>query len=415
MSDPASGTRKRLDHVDAMRPVKQVAVISTHAIIFLAPVTAGLARQNLLVFTHFSREAFLFVSACMLAYSYQTAERVELRHYVKRRFVAVGIPYLTWTVIYFFYVSLVRRSGFPYYGDNTHLILGWSGLHRLAHLTLVGYYHLYYLVVLIEFYVVFPLVLRAVRRAQRWHGRLILAALAAQVLYDIFWRQIFRVVVDLHLASASTAGFWESRAVTSYTFVLVSGIVVALHLDAVHDWICAHRYLILGFTGAAGLYAVLMDSWRGTGFAHRVLVPGFDPFSISVIPYNVGAILCVYLLGVYLVGERRSVRTRAVVASGAECAYGIYLSQLLWIPILVRVVAAVRPGGPWWITTFVAVVIVYLAGFAFAGLAARTPLARGLTGRGVATWGSLVPHWRVAPAPPAESYDDGPLDLTASD
>jgi hypothetical protein len=42
-SIPVSGTRKRLDHVDAMRPVKQFGVVSTHTLLFFAPVGTGLS------------------------------------------------------------------------------------------------------------------------------------------------------------------------------------------------------------------------------------------------------------------------------------------------------------------------------------------------------------------------------------
>ena len=38
VADAARGTRQRLDHVDAMRPIKQSAVISTHALIYFAPL-----------------------------------------------------------------------------------------------------------------------------------------------------------------------------------------------------------------------------------------------------------------------------------------------------------------------------------------------------------------------------------------
>ena len=55
---------------------------------------------------------------------------------------------------------------------------------------------------------------------------------------------------------------------------------------------------------------------------------------VTAIPYTVGAILSVYLLGVFLVSPRRSPRTRAAVKSGSDNSYGIYLSQLIWIPVL---------------------------------------------------------------------------------
>ncbi|HEY1222796.1 MAG TPA: acyltransferase family protein, partial [Acidimicrobiales bacterium] len=110
LAQPATGTRKRLDHIDAMRPVKQAAVISTHTLIFFAPLATSSAVVGLIMLTRFSRDAFLFVSACMLTYSYNNAKKVELGSYFKRRFVSVGVPYLAWTVIYFFYTSVTNTK-----------------------------------------------------------------------------------------------------------------------------------------------------------------------------------------------------------------------------------------------------------------------------------------------------------------
>src|ERR1700678_4126590 len=86
---PFKGTRKRLDHIDAMRPVKQAGVVSTHTLLAFAPVGAGITVGASLMLLHVTREAFLFISACMLAYSYRESLQVELRTYWKRRFLLV--------------------------------------------------------------------------------------------------------------------------------------------------------------------------------------------------------------------------------------------------------------------------------------------------------------------------------------
>src|ERR1700729_3088154 len=99
---PVSGTRKRLDHIDAMRPVKQFGVVSTHTLIAFAPVGTGIAVGAGLQLLHVTTEAFLFISACMITYSFPPVMRVELPPFWRRRFMAVGVPYLCWTVIYFF-------------------------------------------------------------------------------------------------------------------------------------------------------------------------------------------------------------------------------------------------------------------------------------------------------------------------
>ena len=57
-----------------------------------------------------------------------------------------------------------------------------------------------------------------------------------------------------------------------------------------------------------------------------MLGSGSDPFQPSVIPFNVGAVACGYLAGAALVQPGRSRRVKAVVRSGSDNAYGVYLS-----------------------------------------------------------------------------------------
>jgi hypothetical protein len=252
--------------------------------------------------------------------------------------------------------------------------------------------------------------MRLIRRFDRRPVVVVLAALGWQVLNAVFWPQIFNLVVRLHLADASSSSFWESRLVTSYAFFVVTGIVVALHLDDVHAWIIAHRRSILIATVSAAIIAGGLNQWDISGPVRRIIVPGNDPFAVAVIPYEIGAILSVYLLGIYLVDHRRSSRTRAIVSSGANNSYGVYLSQMLWIPVLVRLRHHLFSWIPWPIATVAALVIVYVLGFAFSVLAARTPLARVLTGQTPVRW-SLSRSRRTAATPRNGDVADGPLDV----
>lgn len=59
-------SRRRLDHVDATRPIKQAGVISTHTIVNFVPAAASVSSEATLLLLHVSREGFFFISACML-------------------------------------------------------------------------------------------------------------------------------------------------------------------------------------------------------------------------------------------------------------------------------------------------------------------------------------------------------------
>src|SRR6202020_2371323 len=101
----------------------------------------------------------------------------------------------------------------------------------------------------LEFYALFPLLLVLLRKTAGHHGLVLLVSALAQIA----------LVSTMHwgLVPAWMQGYWATREVTSYQFYLVAGMVVAMHLDEFHDWLCTHVLLVVAGTltapgGAAG-------------------------------------------------------------------------------------------------------------------------------------------------------------------
>ena len=159
-----------------------------------------------------------------------------------------------------------------------------------------------------------------------------------------------------------------------------------MHLDEFHDWLCSHVRLIVAGTLAA---AVAAEVWYYLAADHVAswLGSSSDPFQPIVIPFNIGAIACIYLIGVALVHRRRSKRTRTVVQSGSDNSYGIYLAQVLFITILSWLGWRHLNGYlPWPVVSVITVAVVFLACIGLTELLARTPLAKPLTGRTQVPW-----------------------------
>jgi len=378
--------RQRLDQVDAMRPMKQAGVLSTHVLLFFAPAAASVSSGAALLLLHVSREGFFFVSACMLTYAYQDIGRAGLGRFYRRRFVSVGIPYLCWTVVYFLY-------GLP----TAHYASPAGALEHFAYLIPTGYYQLYFLLVIMQFYMVFPLVVMMLRRARGHHGVIIAAAALIQVTLTIMMH--WQVMPPL------LRNVWAQREATTYVLYLTGGSVAAFHLDAANDWLCRNARLVIMLTVLAALGAEAVYFLAETGMT-TALGSGNDPFQPSVIPFNVGAIACLYLVGVALVKPGRSRRLRAAVRSGSDNSYGLYLAQMLFISALIWLGWANLDSVVWWpLLCAATVVIVYLGCVALTSLLARTPLAVPLTGRQQQPWATLMPR-RAAPRPaPIETSD----------
>lgn len=361
---------RRLDQVDAMRPVKQAGVVGTHAILAFAPATASVGSGATLLLLHVSREGFFFLSACMLTYAHADLKLAGLRRFYRRRFVSVGIPYLCWIVIYFLYMA-----------PTSHYTSVTAALSHLASMAETGYYHLYFLLVIMQFYLVFPLLLMLLRRATGHHGLILASAVLAQVAISILTH--WGLLPALMQKYAQQDGL-------SYLLFLVGGCIVAFHLDEVHAWVCRHTRLIVALTVAAAAAAEGVYFVAEHGVT-TVLGSGDDPFQPSVIPFNVGAVTCGYLAGVVLVRPWRSRRTKAMVRMGSDDAYGLYLSHMLVITALAWLGwGKLTSVIPWPLLSLATVGIVFACCIPLTGLLARTPLAVPLTGRTQVPWRGLL-------------------------
>ena len=378
--------RRRLDQVDAMRPIKQAGVISTHSVIFFAPAAASVASGAALLLLHVSREGFFFISACMLTYAYAEMRLTGLGHFYWRRFVSVGIPYLCWNVIYFFY--LLPRA---------HYATWTAALGHLGYMIETGYFQLYFLLVILQFYLVFPLVLMLLRRTRGHHGLVIGVAALLQVLLTIGMH--WGLLPPLMLR-------WGQQDALSYLLYLIAGGVVAFHLEQADAWVRRHARLVMAYTvvTALGAEAIYFLAQHGVT---TVLGSGSDPFQPSVIPFNVGVIACGYLAGVALVRPGRSRRTQALVRIGSDNSYGIYLAQMLFLVYMTEHGwTRLDTVLPWPLVCLLVVVVVFACCITLTALLARTPLAVPLTGRKQQPWSTLLP--RRQPPATAESADLDP-------
>ncbi len=290
----ARRTRPRLAHVDAMRPLKQAIVITTHSLIFFAPA-AGVAVGATELVTHVGRFAFMFISAAMLVYAYPDLTLGGLGAFWRRRLLAVALPYALWTSVYFLLES-IPNAGVPGVFRPTGGITGsWAvTLHNFVYTLATGYYQLYFLILLLEFYLVYPAFVWLLRRTARHHWLLAGASLVVQLALD--------ALIHWGVHPGWMAGFWGMRLLWNYEAYLVVGGIMALHYDQVHTWLCRHWRLALGATvgsvamaeswfvlGDLGIINALAGQHDSSGAYQPILLPTF-----------LALIATIYLAGVAL-------------------------------------------------------------------------------------------------------------------
>ena len=268
-----------ISQFDSFRVIACCAVVLQHSLLW--NVQAGnTTAWAFVMLLHFSRTAFFFLAAFLLTYSQITRPRSTLGFW-RRRYVQIGVPFLVWTLIYWVFTMITGNSW-----DHA-----WS---LLWNYTLYGYYQLYFVVVLLLLYAVFPAVLRVIR-ASSHHGAIMVGSLLFALLLaaDLHYTSSFGVVGQWTLDIASKWP-WARNPIT-YQEQFVAGILVALHFDQVRSFVERwYRQVIAGavLMGVIATMWYLIAVWTGspTGRASDLYQPvAFLWFTAAVAALECGA------------------------------------------------------------------------------------------------------------------------------
>jgi peptidoglycan/LPS O-acetylase OafA/YrhL len=211
--------RPKLLELDGVRGVAIAAVVVIHGTADAAQAgqRAADAMQLLMLVVNklcaFAVPAFIFVSGLVLFYGLPAEwNRETLGRYCRRRAQTVLVPYLIWVSVYY-----VVNQWFAH-GREMKLDPVYFG--KLL-LTGGASYHLYFLVIIMQFYAVFPLLSALVRRYDRGGWLLLASGLLLQLGFYAFGRLVhavpFSYLWGVNYAAFFALGGWfgiryESRA-----------------------------------------------------------------------------------------------------------------------------------------------------------------------------------------------------------
>ncbi|RKR76514.1 acyltransferase [Frondihabitans australicus] len=354
----------RLHEIDVVRILTFACVIGVHTTSHTVAST-DVPLYGLLALLHFTRQVFFALTAFVLAYGYfaKAAPAPFLRS-LPRRLLLVGVPYVTWSVIYFAASNL--RSPHYTFGEA----LAALGLHLVQG---TAWYHLYFLLVTMQVYVLFPVFLWVVRKTARFHWLLLSLAFAYQLVITWFYRY-----------SAHSLGFVSAHSKSlfvSYIFFILAGTVAAYHAKEFLAWVRSHRGVVAIITAATGVGTLV---FFGVSIANGVsLYRAGTPLQPVIMVWAVGVGLGFLAFGTWWADRRVEGSSLARgVAVVSDRSFGIFLAHpmILWLMLFV--------GDDWveghvptpWLTLVCYVIVVLLA-YGISTVARRTPVSLPLAWR----------------------------------
>lgn len=305
--------RHHLWQVDLLRIAPMAGVVIVHGILLTQPVDS-LGGNALLMVLHTNRELFFFVSAFVLAYSTRAWEgSLQAGRFWRRRYPVVVVPYLVWTLVYWG-VDVVHYNVGP-----TLFALDWLRID----LTL-GWFDLYFLLVTMQFYLLFPLLAWLLRRTRGHHLQLLAISAAVQL-------GITTVMQYWWPAMPWPVQWWWQFAqveVTSYQFYFLAGALAAIHIDRWLPWLRSHRRpaLLAALGGLAigeGWYWLNLRVWQSPSQASNV----FQPAELILV---VAVLVCLWLLAEHLLARHQlGGRVWSSIRFGADASFGVFLAHML--------------------------------------------------------------------------------------
>lgn len=342
----------------------------TYTAVLDATPLARLTQNGFLTAFHFTREIFMFITALALVYVY-AGKPFDTRRFWKKRAIGVLIPYVAWSLIY------------QLMGTRTFNPLNFIGEFLFNVVTGSASFQLYYILLTLEFYVIFPWFLSILPRLARrpW---LTLAVSFLLELLITFAINAGLPLLHLPAATANIVSLFFDRFAPVYQLYFVMGGLAALYLPQIKAFLARWGWwtLPLGLVGTLilevhYLYAAKVQG-IGLGSAVSVLQPTMVPFGIAII-----AVL--YWLSLWF--ARRATRLRAerstrVWHALSDSAFGVYLVHPIFLTdiFMLQIVPQIKS----WPTALIVVIV--WAGSAICSIALtllllRIPLVSRLMGR----------------------------------
>jgi surface polysaccharide O-acyltransferase-like enzyme len=316
------------------------------------------------VLAHFAVPLFMLLSGIALTLRYGADDRdFGAQSFYRRRLAKIMPPYVVFSLLYL--LLFAAEYGTP--------AVSWI---PLALLSRSAYYHLWFVALLIQLYLLFPLLRAGLRGAARRSA--VGWLLGATLLLQLAWNLGAPLLAEALPPRPLFATILSERFFLSHLFYFLLGMAVATNLTEFERRVLRLPWLPLALT-VAGLTAFTAWTWMAAigehGSLDRAPARMFTP-AVALEP----ALFLATIVLLWRAAAQAEGRIVAPLARLGELSLPIYLVHVFWQWALARALGAWGVTADDWVFYLVMFACSVMLSLASAWLFTRMPFGELLTG-----------------------------------
>lgn len=322
--------KERIEELDVFRGMAFLSIVLQHAIGAFV-YKKGIQPEDfytLGILYHFSKfgvPAFVFITGITLFYNHYN--QLNYLRFIKKRFVHILVPYFFWTVIFYVYTY-----------SNDPINMTWIGnIGKQLLFPTIGY-HLWFILMIFQYYLLHPLLLHVFKWGREWVGLsktklLMVIGLSGIVYLWFLWFSDFYSQTHDATHSGFIGEMMRDRnsLFLSYSFYFLLGAVVAATIPAWRRWVLnvfalniflfVFFYTLLGYEFFKGSAILMSLDWSST------LKPSMFFLVLSEI---------IFLYGLSLQMKEVSQWVFKILRFTGKYSFGAYLVHALVLNVYMR-------------------------------------------------------------------------------